>query len=364
MQKRSPVALVGRVVVLMAICAACNKQPTPTQPAPTPTPNGAPALARLEIAGPDTIAPGTRVNYKLTGFLTDGTSRDVTAEAEWRSSNVAAATIDQSGGATGNGIGETMISAILSPQSSRKNIVVMPEGTFKLMGSIVEEGSNLGIHTAQVEVRDETGLVLRVTTFVDGGFRLLGVPGDAELRVTHEGYAPHTQRLHLSENSTVQVRLKLLAPGPDLSGTYTLTLGTAQCPGAHFPLADSIRQRTYTATVTHIGSKVDVALSGVPFATVSGKQTNGFTGRVLGTRATFVLSGPESQWYYYYSYAPDVAERLADGTFLVSSGTAELTVSGSRWDGVLNGNMRHLASVPGKSPLGRCSGSIALTLVK
>lgn len=116
--------------------------------------------------------------------------------------------------------------------------------------------------------------------------------------------------------------------------------------------------------MTHVGSKVDVTLSGAQFATVSGKPTNRFTGRVLGTRATFVLIGPESQWYYYYGYAPDVAERLADGTFLVSSGSADLTVSGSRWDGVLNGNMRQLADVPGRSPLGRCSGLIALTMVK
>ena len=138
MQKQFTVAPLAGVVVLISMGAACNKEPT--RPAPTPN-GGTPGIARVEMAGPATFAPGTRVNYKLTGFLTDGTTRDMTAEADWRSSNVAVATIDRSGEATGNSTGDTTISATVFPLTSRKGITVMPAGTFKLVGSILEETS-------------------------------------------------------------------------------------------------------------------------------------------------------------------------------------------------------------------------------
>lgn len=361
MQTRSIATVVGGVVVLISMFAACEK--SPTRPAPT---NG-PTLRRVEISGPDTIAPGTRASYTLTGFLSDGTTRDVTRDAAWRSSNIAVVGIDGVGMATAGASGETQISGIVAPHSSVKNVEVRPPGTFRLMGSVFEEGSNLKIASARVEVRAVTGAFVTTTGF-DGSFKLFAVPADVELIVTHPLYVTHAQNLHLSENTTLPLPLKLAAPPADLSGTYSLTVGAAQCASAspELLLAEEIRQRTYTAVVTHVGSKVDVTLSGAEFPTVTGKQTNHFTGRVTGTRATFVLYGIEDFYYVYYSgfVGPDVAERLADGTFLVSSGGGDLTVSPTRWEGTLQGNMRQLATVPNGRVIGMCSGSIALTFTK
>lgn len=363
MQKRSIGTVVGGVVALISMLAACDKSPT----RPAPKPNG-PALTRVEISGPDTLAPGTRANYTLTGFLSDGTTRDVTKDAVWRSSNVAAAAIDSTGLATGGVLGDAQISGAVAPYSSMKNVVVTPPGTFRLVGSVFEEASNLKLDRARVELRTATGAVLTATTGFDGGFKLFAVPPDVELIVTQEGYVTHRQDLHLSEHTTLQLPLKLAAPPTDLSGTYRLTLGAAQCPGssAELQLAEGLRQRTYTAVVIHVGSKVDVTLMGAEFPTIFGKQTNRITGKAAGTRATFLLYGIESSYYTYYSgvFGPDVAERLEDGTFLVSSGSADLTVSPTRWEGTLKGNMRQLATMPNGRVIGFCSGSIALTFTR
>ncbi len=282
----------------------------------------------------------------------------MTAEAVWRSSNVAAAAIDRVGLATAGVPGDTQISATVAPHSSVKNVVVTPPGTFKLMGSVFEEASNLKIGSARVEVRSATGAVVTTTGF-EGTFKLFGVPADIELLVTHGDYVTHRQDLHLSEHTTLQLPLKLSDRSADLSGTYTLNVGGAECGGPS-SLPEEMRQRTYTAAVTHEGSKVDVVLSGAAFS------MNRFTGKVAGTRATFVLYGIEFDHYAYYSlfFGPDVAERLADGTFLVSSGTAELEVSPSRWEGRLNGNMRQLATLPNGRLIGQCSGSIPMTFTK
>ncbi len=361
MQKR-PIAAALSVVVLSTICAACDK--SPTRPAPKPTPTG-PVLSRVEMSGPDTIAPGATGKYTLTGFLSDGTTRDVTAEAAWRSTNAPAATIDQAGLATGLVAGETLISGAVGFHSSAKNLIVTPPGTFRLRGTVVDSGSGLRIGSAEVEVGTATGVQLQTTTRPEGTFELYAVPADAELRVTYDGYLAYTKRLQLSGHSTLQVSLKLVAP-VDLAGTYRLTVGALTCPGLP-SLAEELRERTYVAVVTLDGSRIDGRLSGAQFATGSGFSLNVLSGFLQGTRAKISLFGPESGWYGYYSGftdLPSVAERLSDGTFLVTSGNADLSVSGSRWEGTLNGNMRHLETVPNGRLLGQCSGSIPMTLTK
>ena len=360
---RSTFASVGGLAVAIFICAACEK--SPTRPAPLLAPN--PVLTRVEISGPDTIAPGTRATYTLTGVFSDGTTKDVTTEAVWRSTNVAAAAIDQPGVATAGITGETLISGVIPPHGSTKSVVVTPPGTFRLIGSVLEEASSLRISSAEVEVRGTAGLLTRTTTDMDGSFRLLGVPPDAELRVTRDGYASHTQRLQLSEHATTEVRLRPVAPVADVAGTYTMTIAVSECPEHEYPgpLVEEVRQRTYTAIVTQEGSLIQVTLIGPRFATVFGRQASNFTGRVLGARASFVLNGLETLPYTYYSTdAPDVAEWLSDSTYLVPSGTADLTVSANRWDGTLKGSMSHLAWVPNGRKLGRCSGSISLTFAR
>lgn len=364
MRKRPIVTALCGVVALISVCAGCDK--SPTRPAPKPTPNG-PVLARVEISGPDTIAPGATGKYTLTGFLSDGTTRDVTAEAVWRSTNAPAATIDQAGLATGLVPGETLISGAVASYSSTKNIVVTLPGTFRLRGTVVDDGSGVKIGSAHVEVRTATGVPLQTTTGPEGLFQLFGVPAEAELRVTHDGYLAYTKRFQLSGHSIMNVYLKFVTP-VDLAGTYKLAVGAPKCTGVPSPiqLAEELRQRTYIAVVTLDGSRIDVTLSGAQFATTSAGPVNGFFGSLLGTRARISLSGPESSWYGYYIGFdwPSVAERLSDGTFLVTSGTADLSFSANRWEGTLEGNMRHLETVPNGRLLGQCSGSIPMTLTR
>ena len=86
-------SLCGGIVVI-AMFAACEK--SPTRPAPPPL-NGTPVVGRLEVSGPDTIAPG---------------ARELQA------------------------VGETQISASIFPNVSMKSVAVMPAGTFKLVGNM------------------------------------------------------------------------------------------------------------------------------------------------------------------------------------------------------------------------------------
>ena len=120
---------------------------------------------------------------------------------------------------------------------------------------------------------------------------------------------------------------------PDLSGIYTLTIDRGSCDAAQqFP--DTVRTRTYVATVRQYGRELGVDLAGAEFA----NGLSHFGGHVGSADAMFSLnSGSVTPWDYSDPALPDVAERLPDG-FLSFSGAAIAMLVPGGLSGTLNGS--------------------------
>lgn len=72
--------------MLLASCGS-KEQSTPQSPS-SPTPVApAPGLVRLELLAPDTIAPGESVQLTVNAIRSDSAVENVTAQAQWTSSN-------------------------------------------------------------------------------------------------------------------------------------------------------------------------------------------------------------------------------------------------------------------------------------
>jgi hypothetical protein len=320
------------------------------------------------MSGPDTIAPGTQVQYTLKAFLSDGTARDETRGVTWTSLNLTVATVDPLGRVSAITMGDTTIRASSGGSSSTKNIVVTPAGTFRVKGRMVDDTSNALIRNAEVTIRAAGGLEFRLSPNAAGEFVSYGVPSEAELEISSSGYVKYTQALHLAEHTTLQIRLRPAALPPDFSGTYKLTVTAGAC--ASLPnrpaLATNLRSRTYDAVLTQRSRDIQVDLSNAEFFSRDGRLQNRFFGYSQSDRFTFYLWGPDS--YYYEYYLPfsisDVIERLSDGTFLITSGSGPVSAADGGLRSTISGGLWHRASIPNGTVLGVCNGSVSLEFTK
>lgn len=332
-------SLIGATVAAMsvAVVMACDQ---PTTNLPT-TPSQV-AAAGLVISGPDSVAPGQSVQFAANVRMPNGTVKAAAnlSNVVWRSSNGSVLQVSASGLATARQPqGEASVIAAMGQFQSTREVVILPNGTFRVVGTVVEADTpGLPVAGARVEV---AGTSVAATTDFIGGYRLYGVPAQADILVSANGYLTHQQRLQLTGHTSQQIRLSLDGPRLSLTGPYTLTidLSSSTCSS----LSPELRQRSYDATLAQSGSTIDVVLTEPRFRIIGGKG-NRFTGRATSGGATFTLA-PYSVYYYYYGLSsyPDVAERLSDGTHLVVSGqvttsgsaaglTGALTGGGTRWD--------------------------------
>ncbi len=69
-------------------------------------------------------------------------------------------------------------------------MIVVPDGTFRLVGRVLEDGfSDDGVVGATVEATSATGRLLGHSDLY-GNYRLYGVAGATRVRVTKTGYQP------------------------------------------------------------------------------------------------------------------------------------------------------------------------------
>lgn len=328
----------------ISILSACGDGPT----GPESSLVSNPLLSNLQLLGPSTIEPGATATFTMMSTWTDGSVRNVTSQTTWISSDPAVVSISASGAATAHARGETTIRGVVTGPSSARSVMVLPTGTFKLSGSVIE-GPNISVPGARVEVSPGVD-TLTTTTGMDGAFVLYGVPRSAELRVSKAGYVTHTQPIQIDTDARVNVSLKPNGPVPDISGTYKLTINAEGCVTAPL-MPDELRRRAYTATVTLKPDQiVTVALSGADF---SASPSQSFTGSAGAAGVYFRLGEGDS----YYRTHPDVVEKLPDGTFLTISGLAFAAQSGSGLRGTLNGSINHLTGSPMGGLLSRCESA-------
>ena len=332
-----------RILVLASFAAAiiaCHSPGSPT-PTPTPTPQQ-PTLRAIKIDGPTRFAPTSSPKFTATGTMSDGTTQDFATRVSWRTSDANILLVNASGTAVARSSGEVSVIAASSVGSTGLGVMVIPDGTYRLVGTVKEAG--LPLSAATVSVISGTGTGLSATTDALGQYKLYGVAGAVQVQVSKPGYDPVTNTATIATDNVLDFANVSETGGPPaLAGTYSLSIVAAgDCHVTNgTPLATPDRKRTYTAVVTENGATVQVTLSGANFLIQNGKG-NQFSGRASPGHVSFTLADSGSTDYYYYFYSagnPDVVEQLSADAFLSFWGTADATVSPAGMTGTFSGNI-------------------------
>lgn len=319
MRRRSLVPLAAVLVVV-----ACNSPTGSTQQQSQPPP---PAVKAIVVHGPTRIAPGDSASFEAIAEFTDNTTQVYTTRVQWQSSNLGVLSIvSASGTATARVAGDVVVTASLGSIRGSSAVLVVPTGTYRLSGKVLESG--LPVLFATVKVTAGQTLGVSTTTDFNGDYKLYGVAGPVEIQITKPGYTPVTRSIDVSRDDTLDITDFTQTGGlPSLAGAYTLTITIAgNCqpspPSAQFPA--NLRTRTYTAAMTQDGPRLHVTLSGADFLIQNGRG-NSFDGRVEPDGVTFSLTGLGASAYYYFYYSvgvPDLAERISPTDYLAILGKA------------------------------------------
>lgn len=321
-------------LILATALAACTESSRPpTQPGPA---NAAPQLTSLTLEGPGSIAPGRTARYTVTARDTDGRRADVTSEARWASSANEVVSITSPGVLAAHARGDARVSVHYRHLGSQKDVVVLPDGTYRLIGEVTEaETASVPISGVRVEAASGNGETLSTVTDDKGRYRLYGVAGLVRVRFSKDGYRAGETELPVETHTARNVELSLERPRANVAGSYTLTISAAAGCRDKFP--DHHRSRQYGVTLTQSGPLVEARLSGAAFATSPAGRGDHFQGRVEPDGLSFRLTSHVYQYYGYAQY-PDLAERVTNPTgFLIIDGAAHLREEGSGFEGRLQG---------------------------
>ena len=327
MNRRS-VLWLALTVASVGFVAGCGDDPLPGGPSD--------GVMSVEIQGPASLAPGQSAQYAVIEHLMNGSTRALPF-ATWASSDSSLVEVTSSGVATAHSrVGEVLLS-VTTTRSAPKEVLVLPANTFRLVGTVTDT-RGVAIPNARVEVIGGPS----ATADSNGAYRLYGVPPEADVRVTTDGYRTIEQHMQLTSHTSFNFRMAL---GVELSGHYTLTLEAGS--SCTVPLAAELRRRSYDATVTQNGTRLEVVLTEPRFVILA--DNNGrFSGTVTATGATFVIEGG-------WTSGNNLMEQLTDGSVLEIYGTAHATESSGVLSGSLSGWFSHYRWV---GPyLGECDAS-------
>ena len=345
------------VVIGCGLTASCDDlKPLADNPL-TPS---QPTLVTLELSGPTTFAPAQTVSFTLVLVSNDGTRRDVSSTAQWTSNNASVTSTQGGGRYSGNAIGDTQVNARFGALNASREVVVVPAGTFRVAGRVVEFDGVFPVAGARVEARTSAGTGPATESDGSGFFKLFGVTADAEIVVTRPGYDENRRRVTLDSHSTVNFEMILSGPRPEVAGTYSVTLDLTACrDGFRVEYA----RRVYTAVVQQSGTNLEVRFTEPAFAINSINRGNLMQGRVQG--GSLFLEALTNYYYYYYgpSSYPFLVETLPDGSRLVVTGSATLVEAGGSYMGKLNGWASNFGPLfPRDKYLGGCStGQLTFT---
>jgi uncharacterized protein YjdB len=105
-------------LVFLVSCSAKTSQTGPTSPQNA-------SLTSVVVSPSSTsVSAGAKQPFTATGHFSDGTTKDLTTSAQWKSSNAAVASIDAAGVATGVATGLAAITATASSMQGSANLTV------------------------------------------------------------------------------------------------------------------------------------------------------------------------------------------------------------------------------------------------
>ena len=339
------------LAAVLAIAVACGDDDSGKPPAgPTgPWADNHLTVTSVEIAGPASVPQGQSAQYTATARMSDGSSR-APKSVKWTSTQPALFQVSASGLVTATQVRgeaallvEVVVQNGKAPTRAGRDILVMPDGTFRMVGMVTEaEATGIAIGGVRVEARvDEDGPVATfATSGPDGRYKLYGVPGDSYLRVWKDGYVTATDRLRLGAHETRNIQLRVDGGRAPVAGDYTMTVDASSSGCSTGRLPEDLRRRTYDATVTQNGPRLEVRLAAATFVLDGQGRGNRFNGVVSSTQARLTMT--DFAWPYYGPIEPthpDIAERLSDGTTLVIAGEANLSQTADGWSGTMLGYM-------------------------
>ena len=315
-------------------------KPTPTSP--TRLPRSGSVFLGLELIAPSTLAPGATAQLRLVARWSDGREQDVTPSASFQSRSPDVIVVSPSGIITGLRLGETIVIGLYQEASGSRQIVVVPDGTFRVAGRVVEEDPpGRAVAGAQVETDGSTPAAL---TDSGGNYRLFGVPGRARIRISKAGYVTKELSLSISNHHTQNVALALALPRLDASGTYQMSFEAS--PACRDQLPQTVRTRRYAAEITHDGTLISLVLSGASFYPPPyTSPTASLFGWVGPASMTLILFDEN-----YDGGPPKLLEIVDESTHLAITGQIELSADGRGFAGALDGEFRTFTRFDHRTP--------------
>ncbi len=334
---RTFIAAVGATVLAGAI-VACNKAPTSPGPSVSLPPGTAPAPTsfRLEVDAPSAIAPGESVQLTANAVKVDGSRENVTGQTEWTTSNAPVLQVGATGLARGIAPGEAVLFARYKDHGESAQALVLPPGTYRLAGHVLERG--LGLDKVTVTVISGVGQGFTTVTNPGGGYALYGVKGPIRIQLKKDNYDNRIEAVYVVGHQTFDVEV---APRPqvDLTGTYVFGLVAARCRSAGNSLPTTAANRSYTASVVQDGFRLSVTLSGADFI-ITRNRGNHFSGIVDGAGGITLTIVGDTVFTNdpYYNFAEqDLVERFGPSGALLVSGTLTAATTSFGMSGVLKG---------------------------
>jgi hypothetical protein len=271
-------------------------------------------VTRLTIGGPDSVAPGGQVQLSVRADLTDGSSRDVSGEVEWGGGNDILSVSPTGLVTAGVHRGEGYVTAkytqlpYVNPGSAwtSRQQFVLPSGTYRLYGSVRDEGVLLD--GVRVEITAGSAAGMAVTA--NGFFRFYGVEGDTEVRLSKPGYEAESRRFTVTSHHTEEFALRLSTERPRVDGGFTLRVTAASECRASLP--PELHSRTYSAAIAQDGPRLTVTLGRAAFPQdpLLGPG-NRFSGKVEPDRIIFFVDSYDDDGSGTGVYPPSVLEVLA-----------------------------------------------------
>ena len=170
----------GPPVFVLALCTlACGSEGASNVTGPTPPS----VLSSIQLIGnTDLTAIGQTSQLTLNARYTDGSTKDVSAEAVWTSTRTRVVTVNK-GMLTTSAFGLAAIVAQFSGKSANVNVIVAPDGAFVVDGRVREPGSGSLSNVPVVEQTSGTD----TKTDSAGSFQLFSF-ASARIRIEQPDY--------------------------------------------------------------------------------------------------------------------------------------------------------------------------------
>ncbi len=320
----------GTATLVAAALASCRRPPT----APS-----AAFVTGLELIAPATLAPGATAQFRLIAHRSDRTSENVTHAATFSSQSPEILAISRDGVATALQVGDSLVTGRTGFREARSEVVVVPDGTFRVVGQVVEQRSPT-LPVGGVLVQAESGA--SDLTDLDGRYRLYGVPAQLRLLFSKNGYATKELSLLISDHHSQAVALELDGPRADFAGTYQLTVDAASACRTQLP--EAVHTRQYAATISQSGTDLRIRLSGANFVSAA------LAARI--EQSAIVLDFINYPYQYGHCENPYVqfVEKIDEATYFMIHGLARLASIDGGFAGALRGTSVVSSCVPCSYP--------------